>query len=115
MTSDINTFTPIPFNPRDYAKEHYENCPEFRKAWEESEEEFYLLSELLKARRMAGLTQAELAVRMGKNASSIARIEGSLGNQKHTPSLATLRAYAKACGKRLELHLVDIDTSSEAR
>jgi len=53
----------------------------------------------------AGLTQAELAQRMGIAACSLARIEASVGSRKHAPSLATLRKYAAACGRRLSLGL----------
>lgn len=56
--------------------------------------------------KAADLTQAEVAARMGIKPSSLARIEGSLGNHKHSPSLETLRKYARACGKRLEIRLV---------
>jgi transcriptional regulator with XRE-family HTH domain len=57
---------------------------------------------LLTARRKAGLSQAEVARRMGmKKSSSLARIETSLGNHKHSLSLERLRKYAQACGKKL--------------
>ena len=62
---------------------------------------------MLEARRQAaGLTQAEVAKRMGTQAPAIARLESSLASGKHSPSLNTLRKYAAALGKRIELHLV---------
>jgi DNA-binding XRE family transcriptional regulator len=67
------------------------------------QEETELLDQLLKTRLDAGLTQAQLAERMGTQASSIARLERSLATGKHSPSVATLRRYIKACGKRLVL------------
>ena len=66
-------------------------------------EEFALLDALLKARQEAGLTQAEVAERMGTQAPSVARLERALATGKHSPSVATLRRYVKACGKRLVL------------
>lgn len=39
------------------------------------EPEFSLFDELLKARQEAGLTQAEVAQRMGSKASTVARLE----------------------------------------
>ena len=66
-------------------------------------EEFALLDALLKARQEAGLTQAEVAERMGTQAPSVARLERALATGKHSPSVATLRMYVKACGKRLVL------------
>ncbi len=68
-------------------------------------EEGELLDALLKARQEAGLTQAELAARLGTQAPAVARLEKSLATGKHSPSLATLRRYAKACGKDLRLQV----------
>ena len=64
-----------------------------------------LLDALLKARQDAGLTQAELAKRMGTQAPAVARLERSLATGKHSPSLATLRRYIQACGRNLELRV----------
>lgn len=69
-------------------------------------EEFAILDEMLAARREAGLTQAQIAERMGTKAPAVARLEGALASGRHSPSLETLRKYAAALGKRLEVHLV---------
>lgn len=69
-------------------------------------EEFALLDQILAARKSAGLSQADVAERMGTHAPAIARLESSLATGKHSPSLNTLRKYAQALGKRVELHLV---------
>lgn len=66
-------------------------------------EEFALLDILLKARNDAGLTQAQVAKRMGTQAPAVARLERALATGKHSPSVATLRKYVKACGRRLVL------------
>jgi len=66
-------------------------------------EEGALLDALLKARHAAGLSQADVAERMGTQAPAIARLERSLATGKHSPSVATLRKYANACGKKLIL------------
>ena len=66
-------------------------------------EEGELLDALLKARQDAGLSQAQVAERMGTQAPAVARLERSLATGKHSPSLETLRKYANACGKRLVL------------
>ena len=60
-----------------------------------------LLDALLKARQEAGLSQAQIADRMGTQAPAIARLERSLATGKHSPSIATVRKYVKACGKKL--------------
>ena len=68
-------------------------------------EEAVLLDTLLKARYEAGLTQADVAQRMGTLPPAVARLERSLATGKHSPTIATVRQYAKACGKTLILHV----------
>ncbi len=69
------------------------------------QEEGGLLDALLKARYGAGLTQAQVAERMGTHAPAVARLERALATGKHSPSIATLRSYVKACGKKLVLRV----------
>ena len=68
-------------------------------------DEAVLLDALLKARQEACLTQAQVAERMGTQAPAVARLERSLATGKHSPSIATLRKYVKACGKNLVLRV----------
>jgi len=68
-------------------------------------EEGALLDALLKARQQAGLSQAQIAERMGTHAPAVARLERALATGKHSPSIATVRKYVKACGKRLVLRV----------
>ena len=68
-------------------------------------EEAVLLDTLLKARHDAGLTQAQVAERMGTHAPAVVRLERSLATGKHSPSIATVRKYVKACGKNLVLQV----------
>lgn len=79
--------------------------PAVKAEYDAQAEEFALLDELLKARRRAGLTQAEVAARMGTKAPALARLEAGGGSQQHSPSVATLRKYAHAVGCRLEIRL----------
>lgn len=75
-----------------------------RREYDALAEEFELLDEILKARAAAGLTQAEVAARIGTTQSVVARLESDIG--KHSPSIATLKRYASALGYRLQLRLV---------
>ena len=79
--------------------------PAVKAEYDAQAEEFALLDELLKARRQAGLTQAEVAARMGTKTPAVARLEGGGGSRRHSPSVATLRKYAQAVGCRLEIRL----------
>lgn len=79
--------------------------PEVKAEYEALEEEFAWLDELLRARQKAGLTQAEVAQRMGTKTPAVARLEAGGGSKRHSPSIATLRRYAEAVGCRLEIKL----------
>lgn len=85
-------------------KAHALARPEVRKAYDDLAEEFAFLDEVLKARAAAGLTQAEVAARVGTTQSAIARLESAA--PRHSPSVATLQRYARALGYRLEVRLV---------
>jgi transcriptional regulator with XRE-family HTH domain len=78
------------------------------------EEEFAFLDEFLKARSSVGMSQAEVAEKMGTTQSAVARLESGRG--KHSPSLTTLRKYARAIGYRIDLKLVkEKENAKEAR
>ena len=75
----------------------------FTEAYELLAPEYEVISQLLKARTRAGLTQDTVAERMGTTKSAVSRLEGS---GRHAPSLATLRKYALAVGCELQVRLV---------
>jgi DNA-binding XRE family transcriptional regulator len=87
-------------------KRRLEEDPEFKAAYDALEEEFAALDALLTARKEAGLTQAQVAERMGTTASAVARLEGAITREKHSPTFNTLKRYAKACGKSLRITMV---------
>src|SRR5436305_15011631 len=70
--------------------------PAVRAEYDAQAEEFALLDELLKARRRAGLTLAEVATRMGTRTPADARREAGGGSRRHSPPVATLRRDAPA-------------------
>ena len=82
--------------------------PEVKAAYDELGPEFALLRQMLRARQKANLSQAEVAQRMGTKAPAVTRLESSLGNGKHSPSLATLQKYAQAVGCELEIKFVAV-------
>ncbi len=87
--------------------------PEVRKAYDELGDEFAFLDEVLKARAEAGLTQAEVAARVGTTQSAIARLESA--EAKHSPSIATLQKYAKALGYRVQIRLIKNERKRTSR
>lgn len=76
--------------------------PETARAFDEAAEEYAAFEAMLQARAAAGVTQAEMAERMGTTQSAIARLEGG----RVSPSVATLQKYARALGKRLKIEMV---------
>ncbi len=76
---------------------------EFRKAYQDLEEEYRLTREMLAARSRFGLTQEAVAELMGTTKSAVSRLEAA---GKHAPSLTTLKKYARAVGCHLEIKLV---------
>lgn len=75
--------------------------PGFKEGYNALDEEFSLARQLIDARARAGLTQAEVAQRMGTSQSTVARLES--GGAK--PSLSTLKRFAKATGARVRITL----------
>ena len=75
--------------------------PKVRAEYEALAPEFEIAVELVKARKRSGLTQAELARRMGTSQSTIARLE----NGQTLPSTKTLLRYAQATGSRFNIRL----------
>ena len=67
-----------------------------------------------RARKEAGLTQAEVAEIMATQPSVVTRLEAGGGRRKHSPSLATLQKYAEAVGCRLEIKMVRVLPRSTA-
>jgi len=75
--------------------------PEVKREYDALEQEFAIASELIRARARAGLSQAELAARMGTSQSAIARLESG----RTLPSAKTLIRFAEATGSKVELRL----------
>ena len=78
--------------------------PDVRHEYDRIGEEFEFLDEILRARAAAGLTQADVAARIGTTQSAVARLESA--DAKHSPSIATLQRYASALGCTLQVRLV---------
>ena len=77
---------------------------EVKKEYDRLEVEFDLKLKLIKIRKAANLTQEEIASRMNTSKSNISRLESL--NSKISPTIATLNAYAKAAGYRLDVNFV---------
>ncbi|MEI6725896.1 MAG: helix-turn-helix transcriptional regulator [Actinomycetes bacterium] len=70
------------------------------------------MRELLAARAKAGLTQEQVAASMGTTKSAVSRLE-AVGKQ--SPSVNTLKKYARAVGCEVEIRLVSSPESTAGR
>jgi transcriptional regulator with XRE-family HTH domain len=75
--------------------------PGFREMALRERQRRELVADLVARRRAAGLSQAEVADRMGTSQPAVARVEAGAVDVR----LSTLERYAAAVGRRLELHL----------
>lgn len=73
--------------------------PKYRKAYKALEDEFAVAKAVIAARNRAGLTQMELARKMGTTQPVVARMEGG----RIQPSLRTLQRLAQATGSKLTI------------
>jgi predicted XRE-type DNA-binding protein len=75
--------------------------PGFREMARTERRRQELMAELVAERHAAGLSQAEVADRMGTSQPAVARVEAGTGDVR----LSTLERYAAAVGRRLEVRL----------
>jgi transcriptional regulator with XRE-family HTH domain len=64
-----------------------------------------LMSDLVARRRAAGMSQTDVAARMGTSQSTVARLEGGEADVR----LSTLQRYAAAVGHRVEWRLEAVE------
>lgn len=75
--------------------------PATQAAYESQAAKFEMARELFAARSSAGLTQSDIAQRMGTASSVIARLEGG----KRIPSMRTVQRYGQAVKTRAVVRL----------
>jgi ribosome-binding protein aMBF1 (putative translation factor) len=82
-------------------KERLLSNPKVKAEYDALATEFEIAAELIRARIRAGLSQAELAVRMGTSQSAVARLESG----QTLPSTKTLVRFAEATGSKIQVRL----------
>jgi ribosome-binding protein aMBF1 (putative translation factor) len=75
--------------------------PEVAAEYERLGPVYELVGAMVDARHAAGLTQGEIAAKIGTTQSAIARLE----NAHHLPSLDMVTRYASAVGRKLVIEL----------
>jgi len=76
--------------------------PAFKKAWHDLDPEFELLGSFIKAREKAGLTQGELAKKIGTKQPALSRLETGRFSKA---TLETLKKIADALDMKLVIKL----------
>jgi len=84
------------------------NDPEAKREYERLQPLFGVISDVLRLRYDQGLTQTQLAQRMGRQQPSIGRFEAGNTN----PTLGFLQDIAEALGARLVVRLEPIDATA---
>jgi len=83
-------------------KAKYMQDEAFQEEYDRLEETYRIAEKVIQARVAAGLTQAELAKKIGTRQANISRLESGTYN----PSIELLIKVAQATGKRLEVNFV---------
>jgi transcriptional regulator with XRE-family HTH domain len=81
--------------------------PGYKEAFEESRIEFELARQLIETRIKSGLSQEELATKMGTSQSTIARLESGTS----MPSMRTLTKFAQATNSQVQIMFKPIRAS----
>ena len=101
ILADIDAITSAP-DPEGIARDAYFADPANAAAIEEQQARMDLVIALYNARHEAGLTQQQVADRLGIKQTYIAQIERGRKNI----TFSTLRKYAAACGKKVAVTLL---------
>lgn len=86
-----------------YIQKRKNSDPDFEQNYDSGYEKFKIGVMLRIAREDLGMTQEELAQKLGTKKTAISRIE----NHAEDIKLSTLEKYASAFGKTLKLELID--------
>ena len=76
--------------------------PEIKQAYQELEPEFALIEAIIKKRLEKGLTQKELAKKIGTKQSAISRFESG----EYNPSLSLITKIAQALNAKVKIEII---------
>jgi ribosome-binding protein aMBF1 (putative translation factor) len=83
-------------------KEELLESPDIKEKYDELEEEYNLVEEILRKRIERNMTQKDLARKIGTKQSAIARLESG----KYNPTVKFLKKVAKALDSKLRIEFV---------
>ena len=77
--------------------------PDFKAEYDRQQPEFAVINAIIEARRKRGITQDDLAQKIGTKQSVISRLESGRAN----PSIAFLKKLAQALNSHLEIRFTN--------
>ena len=86
-------------NYNEFKAKIFTECPEVKEEYDALGPQYEIIRAEIKSRKAAGMTQKELAERMGTAQANISRFES--GN--YNPTLAFLQKRARRLGKTLKI------------
>ncbi|MFQ7139956.1 helix-turn-helix domain-containing protein [Evtepia sp.] len=86
-------------NYNEFKAKIFTECPEVKEEYDALGPQYEIIRAEIKSRKAAGMTQKELAERMGTAQANISRFES--GN--YNPTLAFLQKMARSLGKTLKI------------
>lgn len=89
----------IEMNVEDEINKRKNSSESFKKAWEDSREEYELIGKMIALRKNEKMTQSQLAVLTGNKQQVISRIE----KRENSPSLKTFCKILNALGYELQI------------
>lgn len=89
------------FNGFKQTKTRWMRDPAFKKAYDELDIEFRLIDAMIRYRTKRGLTQKQLAQKIGTKQSAISRFESG----SYNPTLGFVKKLAGALGARIDVKM----------
>ena len=86
-------------NYNEFKAKIFTECPEVKEEYDALGPQYEIIRAEIKSRKAAGMTQKELAERMGTAQANMSRFES--GN--YNPTLAFLQKMARSLGKTLKI------------
>lgn len=106
-----HTTSPLGQDARQAAARRRASDPKYADLEKKHEVALAIADLVILHRTRTGLTQEDLATRMGTSVSAISRLESGF----HVPSIDTLRKLAGALGGRVKIDIVDIKPTKRSQ
>lgn len=84
-------------------EEKMQDNPEYKAAYDALEQEFAIANALIQARSEAGMTQKDVAEKLGVSQPAVARMESG-----KNISIKAIARYAKAVGRPINLSILPV-------